>query len=168
VLTHELTAQFRDELRTAPTHLFIQAGVGGLAAAMADGMGAMMHPPKQLIVVEPESAACVARALSAGKPVPIDGELHTSAEMLSCGLASAPALKILRKCGAQSITVPEPELEAAHATLLQAGGPLTSPSGAAGCAGFLDAAKHIELRVKYRLDPSSIVLLVATEGLMNS
>jgi diaminopropionate ammonia-lyase len=164
LLTHELTAQFRDELRTAPTHSFVQAGVGGLAAAMADGMGPIMHEPKRLIVVEPESAACVARALATGKPVHIEGELHTSAEMLSCGLASAPALAMLLRHAARAVAVSEKQLQTAAQILRSAGGPATTPSGAAGLAGCLLVAASSGLRSEFQLSSDSHVLLTVTEG----
>lgn len=164
LLTRELVDQFRDQAKDRPSHLFVQAGVGGLAAAMADGLRELMRAPKQLLVVEPESAACVARALDAGRPMRIVGDLKTSASMLSCGLASAPALEILQRHGARSVVVGDGLLKAAVDMLRKAGGPDTTPSGAAGLAGFLQVAARPELRAAYRLDRDSRVLLVATEG----
>lgn len=164
LLTKELVSQLRDDVRDRPSHLFVQAGVGGLAAAMADGLRDFMHEPKRLLIVEPQSAACVARALTAGRPVRIAGDLRTSAEMLSCGLASAPALEILQRHDARPVIVREDELHAAVAALREAGGPDTTPSGAAGLAGLIHVAARHELRAEHRLDSNSKVLLVATEG----
>lgn len=164
LLTRELVAQFRDEVRDRPSHMYIQAGVGGLAAAMAVGFREFMHEPKRLVVVEPESACCVARALAAGQPVRIPGNLHSSAEMLSCGLASAPALEILLRHAVDSIVVHEDQLRAAVKTLKDAGGPDTTPSGAAGLAGLLQTAARPASRANHGLDSESKVLLVITEG----
>ncbi len=164
LLTHELVVQFNDDAEDRPSHLFVQAGVGGLAAAMAEGLGDLMQAPKRLLIVEPESAACVAIALAAGHPVRIAGDLRTSAEMLSCGLASAPALEVLLRHDARSIIVGEDELHTAVDILRQIGGLETTPSGAAGLAGLLQVAANPALRAAHRLDPDSKVLLVVTEG----
>lgn len=164
VLTDELAAQLAAAGNIQPTHAFIQAGVGGLAAAIADGLHLHMHAAGRIVVVEPHSAACVARALREGRPVRIEGSLRTAAEMLSCGLASAPALEILLRHRAQSIRVTEAELEAGPARLQAAGGPESTPSGAAGVAGLLAASRQPEERERCGLGAESIVLLVVTEG----
>ena len=61
-----IAAELRQQAEAAgyppPTHLFVQAGVGGLAAAMAEGLKDWMAPPAALVVVEPEKSACVAAA----------------------------------------------------------------------------------------------------------
>lgn len=163
LLARELVTQFRDEARTRPSHLFVQAGVGGLAAAMADGLRNLMRSGRTLIV-EPEHAACVTRALAAGHPVRIPGDLHTSASMLSCGLASAPALEVLQRHDVRAVLVSEDQLQSAPQALHEAGGPVTTPSGAAGVAGLLRAAANPALRAVYQLDTDSRVLLIATEG----
>lgn len=165
LLTDELCAQFAAIGDIRPSHAFIQAGVGGLAAAIADGFGPHMHEPGRLIVVEPAGAACVARALLLGRPVRIDGGLETAADMLSCGLASAPALEVLIRHGAQSLLVTEPELEHGPAALQAVGGPASTPSGAAGLAGLLAACADPSERERCGLNAGSVVLLIVTEGL---
>jgi len=155
-----LTQELRDQLPIRPTHLFVQAGVGGLAAAMAEGLRDFMSAPRHLVIVEPESAACVSQALTAGHPVLIPGSLETSAAMLSCGLASASAIAILKQHTPHCLLLNEPQLQSAPTTLLEAGGPPTTPSGAAGLAGLLHAAT---IPTQYHLTPSSTVLIIITE-----
>jgi diaminopropionate ammonia-lyase len=147
-----------------PTHLFVQAGVGGLAAAMAEGLCDQLESPRRLIVVEPASAACVGHALAMGRPERLPGDLDTCAEMLACGLASASAVPILLKHQARAVVVSEEQLQAAVGSLRDAGGPATTPSGAAGLAGFLHVATEHALRHAHGLDAHSVVLLVATEA----
>ncbi len=145
-----------------PTHLFVQAGVGGLAATLAGGLRHLMRGPRRVLVVEPQAAACVAAALAAGEPVRVAGALSTEAEMLACGLASAPAVKILREHDARPVVVAEALLQEAAMQLqdlariqdvarsrdvdaLRAGaaeasgraGPLTGPTSTAGRSGSL-------------------------------
>jgi len=164
LLTTELVAQCQQILAGYPTHLFVQAGVGGLAAAMADGLCTLPEGPRQMIVVEPASAACVGHALALGHPERLGGDLHTCAEMLACGLASASAVQILLKHEAHSIVVSEEQLQDAVDALRDTGGPATTPSGAAGLAGLLHVAMEPLLRRRHELEANSVVLLVATEA----
>jgi diaminopropionate ammonia-lyase len=164
LLTREIVAQMRHQGLDGPSHVFVQAGVGGLAAAMAIGLQSTLQEPRALIIVEPSTAACVALALMQGHPQRLGGDLHTCAEMLSCGLASASAVDILRPFHPISLLVTEEELAAAPARLVAAGGPATTPSGAAGIAGFFHAATRSATPGIIRLNERSVVLLVATEG----
>jgi len=164
VLTHEIATQLRHMGFGGPSHVFVQAGVGGLAAAIAVGLQNSLQEPRALVIVEPDSAACVALALIHGRPRQVDGDLHTCAEMLSCGVASASAVKLLRSFRPYSLLVTEEELAVAPTRVIAAGGPVTTPSGAAGIAGLLHAATHSSVSDLVRLDQRSVVLLVATEG----
>ena len=166
VVADEIRAQLRGPGGLgAPTHLFVQAGVGGFAAAMADGLRANMAPPARVVAVEPEAAACVAAALAAERPVMVPGALRTAAEMLSCGEASAPALAILLRHAAAAVTVAEAALLEAPPFLLAHGGPRTTPSGAAGLAGLCHALADPALGRSLDLGPESRVLLFVTEAL---
>jgi len=146
-----------------PTHLFVQAGVGGLAAAMAEGLKDWMAPPAAIVVVEPDQSACVAAAFANDRVVRIAGDLHTAAEMLSCGEASAPAIDILRRHGTPVVTVSEADLLEAPQLLRDGGGPATTPSGAAGFAGLCHVLKA-DVGRRFGLSGDSRVLVVITEG----
>lgn len=164
VIAGEVGEQYQTQALQRPTHLFVQAGVGGLAAAMARGLHTFLDRPGAVVVVEPAAAACVQAAMELGYPVTIPGALRTCASMLSCGRASAPALKILRACGARTITVSEAELTAAPVLLAQTSGLATTPSGGAGLAGLARALADPAMRADLRLDAQSRVLLVVSEG----
>lgn len=163
LITEELTVQLREEKQSRPSHVFVQAGVGGLAAAMAEGLQSSLRAPAKIVVVEPSTAACVACALQSGRPVQVEGSLLTAAEMLSCGLASAPALAVLQRYHVKCVSVDDDDLHDAVRTLHEVGGPNTTPSGAAGLAGLLRVAPSHSLRAELQLDASSEVLLVVTE-----
>ncbi len=164
VIAGEAREQYAAQNLHKPTHLFIQAGVGGLAAAMARGLHAFMDAPGIVVVVEPAEAACVHVAMKKGRPETIQGELRTCASMLSCGRASAPALKVLQGCDARTITVSEAELMAAPALLAKTTGLATTPSGGAGLAGLTHALGDPGIRTGLGLDTESRVLLVISEG----
>lgn len=159
-----ISSDLAGQLPEPPSHLFVQAGVGGLAAAMAEGLAERLASPPRIIVVEPETAACVAAALRAGAPIRISGALKTSAEMLSCGLASTPAVRILLKHKAVPLSVNESELSNAIGMLHETAGLSTTASGATGLAGLLKASGHEAIRNDLQLDQTSRVLLIITEG----
>ena len=167
LIAKELLAQFKELGVAGPTHVFVQAGVGGLAAAMAQGLRDVMQEPKKIVVVEPTNAACVAPALQAGRPVQIAGDLHTSAEMLSCGMASASALQVLLENKAASVVVDEAELGESVQMVEQTTGVRSTPSGAAGLAGFLRVASEPALRARHNLSGASNVLLILSEAAVN-
>jgi diaminopropionate ammonia-lyase len=162
-----IAAEIREQTEAAghrrPTHLFVQAGVGGLAASMAEGLKDWMTPPAAVIVVQPEESACVAAALAQGRVVRIPGDLHTAAEMLSCGEASAPALEILRRHSAQVVTVSEADLMEGPRILREGGGPATTPSGAAGLVGLYRVLKD-STGARFGIDADSRVLMIVSEA----
>jgi diaminopropionate ammonia-lyase len=163
VMASEIRHQVEAAGHARPTHLFVQAGCGGLAAAMTLGLKAWLAPPAAIIVVEPEKAACVAAALYQGRVVRVTGDLVTAAEMLSCGEASAPALDVLCKADAQSITISDAALSEAIALLRETGGPRTTPSGVTGLAGAMTAVASRDVSDDLAFDGSSRFLFVVTE-----
>ena len=160
--------ELRQQCLSAPTHLFLQAGCGGFAAALTEGVKSIMSPPAQVVVVEPEGAACVAEALRTGVPTRIAGDLLTGAEMLACGQASAPALSILEQHQAKPLVLTEDDLAFGVKRLAETNGLRTTPSGGAGLAGFLRASKSKALRNEFGLNEASVVLCVITEGALDA
>jgi diaminopropionate ammonia-lyase len=156
-----LVDETRAQVGGAPSHIFVQAGVGGLAAAVAEGFG---EAGARLIVVEPESAACVGAGLAAGRPVRIAGALETAADMLSCGKASASALRILLRRDARALAVTEASLGDAPTFLSAHGGPRTTATGATGFAGLRAAIADKARAADLSLNEESRVLLFATEA----
>lgn len=163
-----IAAEARRQIEVAgiapPTHLFVQAGVGGLAAALAEGLAGWLAPPARIVAVEPAEAPCITAALAAGRPVRVPGRLETAAGMLSCGEASAPALAVLRHHGAHAVTASESLLEEAPRLLRAEGGPATTPSGAAGLAGILATLADPALAAAIGLAADSRVLIPVTEA----
>ena len=165
LIAPEIRQQVEAAAHQRPTHLFVQAGVGGLAAAaVAAGLHTWMAPPARIAVVEPAEAPCVAAALAAGRPVRVTGELKTAAEMLSCGEASRPALAVLLRHDVRVVTVPEATLIAAPHLLRDEAGPSTTPSGAAGLAGLIAVSADSTTAADLGLEAESRVLIFITEA----
>jgi diaminopropionate ammonia-lyase len=163
IIGDEVIDQLAAQNLPTPTHIFVQAGVGGLAAAVASKLCELPASPAKLIVVEPDQAACVAAALLQKKAVQINGDLGTSADMLSCGLASTPALETLLRYSALALEVNELEIAEARQLLNQHPDISTTASGATGLAGLMKAVGDPALRRQFELDDSSCPIIFITE-----
>ena len=146
-----------------PTHVFIQAGVGGAAAAVSIQMRARFTPAPLLVVVEPDQAACLLASAKRGAPTIVQGDLDTIMAGLACGEPSLLAWQELERAAFAFLSVPD---EAAVDCLrfLFAQGHETGESGVAGLAGLLLAAADPAARAALRLTRHSRVLLFGTEG----
>lgn len=152
----------------APTHIFIQGGVGGLAAAVtAHFWETFGENAPRVIVVEPENAACLLESAAAGEPTTVGGALDTIMAGLACGEPSIIAWPILQ-AGVGAFMEIEDEAAAETMRLLasgKAGPPLASgESGVAGLAGFLCAADRADWKAALGLGPKSVVLCFGSEG----
>ncbi len=152
-----------------PTHVFVQGGVGGMAAAVAAHIAWRWKKKcPMLIVVEPESAACLLASAKAGSPKTIDGDLETVMAGLSCGEPSLLAWEVLEEAGDAFMTIPDHAALATMRLLAEGQGrdrPLVAgESGVAGLTGAIAASQVEELRTKLGLDGRSRVLVFGTEG----
>ena len=77
-----------------PDVMLVQAGVGGLLAAVASWSAWTFGPERpRLVAVEPTLAACVQASARAGRPTTIDGPLTTVMAGLRCGEVSPLAFE---------------------------------------------------------------------------
>ena len=147
----------------APTHVFIQGGVGGVAAAVSVQMRAGFRPAPMLVVVEPDRAACLLASAEMGAPTAIAGDLDTVMAGLACGEPSLLAWQELGRGAAAFMAVPDGA--AVECMRVLAGlGMVAGESGVAGLAGLLLAAGDEAARAALGLDGGSRVLLFSTEG----
>ncbi len=146
-----------------PTHIFIQGGVGGLAAAVSVQARARLQPPPALVVVEPDRAACLLASAERGAPTAVGGALDTIMAGLACGEPSLIAWQELDRAAAAFLAIPDRAAVAAMRALAGLG-IVSGESGAAGLAGFLLAAADPETRAALGLSAASCILLFSTEG----
>ena len=117
-------------LEAAPTHLLLQAGVGGMAAAVAAEARRRWGRGPRIVIVEPEAAPALAESLLAGRVVETSGPVSAMGR-LDCKTPSLIALAGLARDADLCATVSEAEAAAAASALAEAG-VATTPSGAAG------------------------------------
>ena len=147
-----------------PTHVVIQAGVGGVACAVSTEARARFPSaiPK-LVVVEPERAACLLASAAAGAITAVGGDLDTIMAGLACGEPSLLAWRELERAASAFVAVPDAAAIATMGALAELG-IVAGESGAAGLAGLLLAAADDDARAKIGLTPHSRVLCFNTEG----
>ncbi|MES2713224.1 MAG: diaminopropionate ammonia-lyase [Pseudomonadota bacterium] len=152
-----------EQIPAPPTHVFIQGGVGGVAAAVAVQMRARFGDVSRVIVVEPDKAACLLASAEAGEPQVIGGELDTVMAGLACGEVSLLAWQELSRSAYAFMAVPD-AVVAPSMKLLASQGIVAGESGVAGLAALLLASRDPFARAVLGLEADSRVLLFGTEG----
>ncbi|MFO0293922.1 MAG: diaminopropionate ammonia-lyase [Rhodospirillales bacterium] len=163
VMVGEAIAQGEGEARP-PTHVFVQGGVGGVAAAPVAHLWERFGPARPcIVVVEPDKADCLTRSAEAGRVVHLSGDLDTIMAGLSCGEPSPLAWAVLDP-GADAFMAIGDAAIAPAMRLLAAEGVVGGESGGAGRAARQIAARAPAMRAMLGLDAASRVLLFGTEG----
>lgn len=157
------------QLPRAPTHVFIQAGVGGLAAALAAYLMLRFGAERpRFIVVEPARAACLLGSMRAGRALRIPHGEATVMAMLECYAPSPVAWRVLTRAADAFMTIDEDEAIAMMQRLaLPSGGDpalVSGESGGVGLAGVVRALGDPHLCAAIGLTAHSRVLVVNTEG----
>ena len=150
----EIVAQMAAEPGDIPSHVLLQAGVGGLAAAIAAELRLAWGDAPEMIVVEPDVAPALIESIRAGRVVVTEGP-DSAMGRLDCKTPSMLALADLARDADRFVTLSEAEAAAGAAAVAAAGLPST-PSGAAGIAALLAGLDGI--------GPQAHVLCILSEG----
>lgn len=169
----EAQQQMKAMAISKPTHVFVQGGVGALAAATVGYFKQLYYDnPPRFVVTEPEAAACLYSScrIADGKPHSFPGDLDTIMAGLACGDPSPLAWNILRDYADVFITCPD---YVAARGMRVYGAPagadprvISGESGAVTLGALLTITepKYAALRQKIGLDKNAQVLLINTEG----
>ena len=164
VLVHEIAEQWK----VAPTHVFVQAGVGGLAASTIGYLWAICDKRPLSVVVEPKSADCWFQSNLAGKPALASGDADTSMGGLACREISPVCWPVIGEGADWFMTIEEEDVLPARRLLahpLDGDPAVTSgPSGSAGLAGLVRVCTDEAAFKALGLDGKSRVLLINSEG----
>ncbi|WP_420862426.1 pyridoxal-phosphate dependent enzyme [Algirhabdus cladophorae] len=152
VLAAEAVAQMPEP----PTHIMLQAGVGGLASAAAAYFRHAWGDGPRITVVEPEFAPALINSVKAGKPVVSSGPVSDMGR-LDCKDPSHIALKALNRDASDFVTITEDE-GFAVLPILAAYDLATSTSGGAGVAAIPVYGQALGM------DTTSRVLCILSEG----
>ncbi|AKM31062.1 diaminopropionate ammonia-lyase [Pandoraea faecigallinarum] len=151
------------------THVFLQGGVGGLAAGIVSYLWerwGVWRPT--FVVVEPEQADCLYQSAMAGKAASASGAVDSVMAGLACGETSPLAWRFLQPAVDAFMTVTDAQAVDAMKRLATGTGNdvpfVAGESGVAGLAGLRLAAATPAMASALGLTSGSRVLLINTEG----
>jgi len=173
-MAHEIQQQLMDQNMDKPTHIFLQAGVGSFAGAILGYYTDLFGENRPVtMVVEPRLADCIYKSalINDGKPHAVTGDMQTIMAGLACGEPNPIAWNILREYGHAYFSCDDYVTERGMRILAN---PLSNDkkviSGESGAVGMgllsllLESDKFRELREQLKLNSSSRVLIISTEG----
>ncbi len=151
------------------SHVFLQAGVGGLAAGVASYFWEAYGADRPtFVIVEPRQADCLFQTAINGVPTRATGSTDSVMAGLACGETSPLAWKILRPCADAFMTIEDDAAIVAMRDLAKGGERdiplLIGECGAAGFAALSSLRADADASAKANLSPTSRVLLINTEG----
>jgi diaminopropionate ammonia-lyase len=170
----EIEDAINTENRPQMDFVFLQAGVGSLAAAGASYY-ALRYGNKRpkLICVEPVSADCYLESIRFGNghPLPSRGKLDSIMAGLNCGIPSLLAWPIVRDAMNLFLSISDDYAKMAmvkyQSSINGDQKIISGESGSAGLAGLLALCTddHLkEAQLKIGIDHNSHILLINTEG----
>lgn len=165
-----IMAEAMEQLGTdRPSHLFVQAGVGGLAAAAIAPLWEDWGAERPLCtVVEPHEADCVYQSAVQGGLAEGLGSLDTVMACLSAGEASPLAWQILATGADAFVTINDAFATRAMAMLAWGSGNdprlVVGESGSSGVAALIAVSENPAARRALELGADADVLLIASEG----
>ena len=165
VMMKEISEQINNQ---KVSHIILQAGVGGMAAAMVAGLARYLNHVPQIIIVEPDSAACVLASINTGKIEKISIEKESIMGGMSCGEVSLVPWQILKKSVNYCVTVSDDYISKTIKYLANCelsyekiiGGECSTP----GIISLIGLCNDAKIRKKINLNEDSNVLLFGCEG----
>ena len=150
------------------SHVILQAGVGGMAAAMIAGIARYLKNIPVTIVVEPDSAACVLESIKTGRIEKIDIKRESLMGGMSCGEVSLVPWEILKNSVRYCISLPDDDIAK---TMKLLGNAIFSDekiiageNSAPGVISLIASCEDEKIKDKFGLNKNSNVLLIGCEG----
>jgi len=165
VMMKEISEQINNQ---QISHVILQAGVGGMAAAMVAGIARYLNYVPKIIIVEPESSACVLESIKTGKIEKITIKKESLMGGMSCDEVSLVPWQILKNSVSHCVTVSDNYISKIVRFLANCefsdekiiGGECSTP----GIMSLVGLCNDVEIRKKINLTEDSNVLLFGCEG----
>jgi len=164
-----MAAEALDQMSAPPTHIFLQTGVGGMAAAIAAFFKRRFGNKRPLMILaDPDQSACWVESIRNGALTAIHGDLDTLMAGLACGEVSLLAWDILKDTADAVIAVSDDQAVAMMRQLAAPEAPdrpiVAGESAVAGLAGLMLVAEDPRARSDLKLGPDARVLVIGTES----
>ena len=165
VMMKEIDEQIKND---KVTHIILQAGVGGMAAAMIAGIARYLKNVPETIVVEPDSAACVMESIKKGKIEKLDIKRESLMGGMSCGEVSLVPWEILKNSVKYCISLPDDDIAKTMKLLgnssfseekITAG-----ENSAPGVISLIASCVDSKVKEKLKLNSKSNILVIGCEG----
>ena len=165
VMMKEISDQIKDQ---KISHIILQAGVGGMAAAMIAGVAKYLNYAPKIIIVEPDNAACVLESIKSEKIKKISIKEESIMGGMSCGEPSLVPWQILKNATSYCVTVSDDFVSKTVKCLANSyfsnekiiGGECSTP----GIISLIGMCNDEKTRKKLSLNEDSKVLLFGCEG----
>tara|TARA_B100000945_G_scaffold91697_1_gene71629 strand:+ start:778 stop:1902 length:1125 start_codon:yes stop_codon:yes gene_type:complete len=165
VMMKEIVDQINNE---QITHIFLQAGVGGMAGAMVAGVARYLKNIPKIIVIEPDSAACVMKSIESGKIEKVQILRESLMGGMSCGEPSLVPWKILNKSVNNCMSLPDDDIGKAMKLFANASFGqdkiIAGENAAPGVISLIASCNDEKVKNIINLDSNSNVLLIGCEG----
>ena len=165
VMMKEIVDQINNE---SITHIFLQAGVGGMAGSMVAGVARYLKNIPKIIIVEPDSAACVMKSIESGKIEKVQIERESLMGGMSCGEPSLVPWKILKKSVNNCISLPDDDIGKAMKLFANASFGndkiIAGENAAPGVISLIACCNDEKVKNSINLNSNSNVLLIGCEG----
>ena len=150
------------------THIFLQAGVGGMAAGLVAGVANYFKKVPKIIIVEPENANCVMQSIENNTPTSVDIKKESIMGGMSCGEVSLVPWQILKNSVNNCISVSDNFVSQTVAMLADKilsnisieGGECSTP----GITSLISCCNTEETKNALEINENSNVLLIGCEG----
>jgi len=150
------------------THIFVQAGVGGLAAGIVGGVAKYFKRIPKIIVVEPDRADCVLQSIKANKLKKIRIKKESIMGGMSCNEMSLVPWQILKKTSNYCVSVADNNVAKTTAMLkdrkLSKGSIVGGECATPGVIALIGLANNPRARKLLNLSEDSNILVIGCEG----
>ena len=165
VMMKEIMNQIQNNMIT---HIFLQAGVGGMAGAMIAGIARYLDNVPITVIVEPDSAACVMESIRTGKIEKINIKRESLMGGMSCGEVSLVPWEILKDSAKFCLSLPDDDIAKTMKLLGNASFSeekiIAGENSAPGVIGLISSCENETVKEKIQLNKDSNVLLIGCEG----
>ena len=150
------------------THIFLQAGVGGMASGVIAGVARYFKRIPKIIIVEPKNADCVLKSIDAGKLTRVEIEKESIMGGMSCGDVSLVPWQILKNSVNNCLSIPDADIPLSVAMLAKGYfGDDNIVAGECSAPALISinvSCNNEQIKKDLELDMNSNVLLIGCEG----
>ena len=150
------------------SHIILQAGVGGMAAAMIAGIARYLENIPITLIVEPDSAACVMESIKSGKIEKIDIKRESLMGGMSCGEVSLVPWEILKNSVKFCISLPDDDIAKTMRFLGNCSFSeekiIAGENSAPGVISLIVSCENDKIKEKLILNSNSNILIIGCEG----